>query len=304
MKAIVFDSFGGPEMLHLADVEMPEPDPGQVRVKVDAIGVNPVDGKIRSGAMEAIFPTPLPAILGSDFAGTVDAVGDGVTDFAVGDPVLGWADVTAGAYAEYALASQIVHRPAELSAIQAATLPSAGEAAKRGLDKLGVSSGETVLINGAAGSVGTLAVQLAVDRGATVIGTASDANQDYVRSLGAIPTLYGDGLVDRVRSLAPHVDAVLDVAGKGALPDSITLRGGTDRILTLADQAAGGLGVTFSAGTPKDRNMSDLALFADEAAHGDLTLTVGRTYPLREAVDAQRASDSGHSRGKIVLTVG
>jgi NADPH:quinone reductase-like Zn-dependent oxidoreductase len=235
MKAVVFDTFGEPEVLHLAEVPLPVPGPGQVRIRVEASGVNPVDSAIRSGAMEAIFPTDLPAIPGVDVAGVVDAVGGGVTDVAVGERVVGWADPPAGSYAEYALASQVARVPAGLSFADAATLPTAGEAAKRGLDLLGVRAGDTVLIHGAGGSVGTVAVQLAIARGATVIGTASEANQEYVRSLGAIPVLHGAGLVDQVRALSRPVDAVFDVAGRGALPDSIVLRGGTDRILTISD---------------------------------------------------------------------
>jgi NADPH:quinone reductase-like Zn-dependent oxidoreductase len=302
MKAVMFDTFGDPEVLHLADVPLPDPGPGQVRIRVQASGVNPVDSAIRSGAMQAIFPTPLPAIPGSDVAGVVDAVGEHVTDVAVGEPVVGWADPPAGSYAEYALASQIARIPTGLSFADAATLPTAGEAAKRGLDLLGVRAGETVVIHGASGSVGTIAVQLAVARGATVIGTASKDNQDYVRSLGAIPVLHGEGLVDHVRASSRQVDAVFDVAGKGALPDSIVLRGGTDRIITISDPAARDLGVTFSAGTPKDRSTGDLAGLAELAARGDLTTTVGGTYPLERAADAQRVSQAGHVRGKLVLT--
>jgi NADPH:quinone reductase-like Zn-dependent oxidoreductase len=303
MRAIVFDTFGDPDVLHVAEVEVPQPGPGQIRIKVRAAGVNPVDSEIRSGAMQAVFPTPLPAILGIDVAGIVDAVGSGVDDLSTGESVVGWADAPAGAYAEYALASRVVRKPADLPFADAVTLPTAVEAANRGLDLLGVKAGEAVLIHGAAGSVGTIAVQLALARGATVVGTASEAHQDYVRSLGAIPIPYGDGLVERVRALVPHVDAVFDVAGKGALPDSITLRGGTDRILTLADPTGPSLGVTFSAGTPADWSTSDLAASVDLAARGELTTTVGGTYPLEQAADAQRVSQAGHPPGKLVLTV-
>nr|WP_243422778.1 NADP-dependent oxidoreductase [Micromonospora globispora] len=301
MKAIMFDTFGGPEVLHVADVPMPNPGPQQVRIRVHASGINPVDSTIRSGAMQAKIPTTLPAIPGIDVAGVVDAVGENVTDVAGGEPVVGWADPPAGSYAEYALASQIARIPTGLSFADAATLPTAGEAAKRVLDLLGVRAGETVVIHGASGSVGTIAVQLAVTRGATVIGTASEDNQDYVRSLGAIPMLYGEGLVDRVRASSRQVDAVFDVAGKGALRDSIALRGGTDRIITIADPAAGELGVTFSAGTPKDWSSGDLAGLAELAARGDLTTTVAGTYPLERAAEAQRLSQGGHVHGKLVL---
>jgi NADPH:quinone reductase-like Zn-dependent oxidoreductase len=304
VKAVVFDTFGDPDVLHVAEVPVPEPGPGQMRIRVRAAGVNPVDSEIRSGAMQAVFPTPLPAILGIDVAGIIDAVGSDVDGLPTGESVVGWADAPAGAYAEYALVSQVVRKPADLPFADAVTLPTAVEAANRGLNQLGLKAGETVLIHGAAGSVGTIAAQLAVARGATVVGTASEAHQDYVRSLGAIPTRYGDGLVGRVRAIVPNVDAVLDAAGKGALPDSITLRGGTDRILTLADPEGPSLGVTFSAGTRADRSISDLAAGVDMAARGELTTTVGGTYPLAQAAEAQRVSQGGHPPGKLVLTIG
>ncbi|MGW7267853.1 NADP-dependent oxidoreductase [Streptomyces sp. NPDC054842] len=303
MKAIVFDTFGGTEVLHEVETELPEPGPGQVRVRIRAVGVNPVDGKIRSGIMEAIFPTTLPAIPGGEIAGVVDALGEGVDRLKVGDEVLGWSDT--GAYAQYALADATVlaPKPAGLDWTDAAALPVASDAADRVLDLLDIKTGETLLIHGASGALGTIAVQLAVARGAHVIGTASPANQKYVTSLGATALVYGEGLVERVRELAPNgVDAVLDAAGKGALEDSITLRGGTDRIVTTADFRARELGVVFAEG-PQRRSADRLAEIARQAADGALVTTVGATYRLADAAEAQRTSDAGHGRGKLVLTV-
>jgi NADPH:quinone reductase-like Zn-dependent oxidoreductase len=298
MKAMRIDTFGGPEVLHEAEVDTPEPGPGQLRVRVRTVGVNPFDGKVRSGAMAAMFSTPLPAILGLEVAGTVDAVGSEVRGFAVGDDVFGWAD--SGAYAEYALMSRVAIKPAGLAWDAAVALPVAGETAARVLDLLKVTSGETLLIHGAAGAVGTVAAQLAVARGATVIGTASAANHEYLAALGVLPTGYGAGLVERVRALAPGgVDAVFDVAGKGALPDSIELRGGTDRIVTIADPAARGLGVTFSGGGYE----VDLAGLADSAVKGELVVAISGVYPLAAVATAHRVVDAGHARGKLVLTV-
>ncbi len=300
MKAIQFDRFGGTDVLHEAEVEIPRPGPGQVRVRVKAAGLNAIDGKIRSGAMEALRPTRLPAIPGGELAGVVDALGEGVQDLQVGDEVLGWADT--GAYAEYALATTVAPKPAGLDWQHAAALPVASETAERVLNLLGVTEGETVLMHGAAGAVGTLAVQLAAARGARVIATAGPANQDYLAALGATPTVYGEGLVERVRALAPDgVDAVFDLAGKGALEDSIALRGGTERIVTIADFRARQLGITFSSGG-QERSAARLAALAEDAATGKVVTTV-TAYPLDQAAKAQQVSDAGHGRGKLVLTV-
>jgi NADPH:quinone reductase-like Zn-dependent oxidoreductase len=221
----------------------------------------------------------------------VDALGDGVRDVQVGDEVLGWSDT--GSYAEYALATTVAPKPAGLDWQHAAALPVAGETAERVLNLLGVTAGETVLMHGAAGAVGTLAVQLATARGARVIGTAGPANQEYLASLG---------LLERVRALAPDgVDAVFDLAGKGALEDSIALRGGTERIVTIADFGARQLGITFSQG-PQERSTVRLAALAQDAAAGKVVTTV-TAYPLDQAATAQQVSEAGHVRGKLVLTV-
>jgi NADPH:quinone reductase-like Zn-dependent oxidoreductase len=292
MEAIVFDRFGGPEVLRLAQVDVPRPGPGQIRLRVRAAGVNQLDFKIRSGAAQQIFPTTFPAIPGLEAAGVVDAVGDGVTDLAEGDEVIALTET--GSYAEYALATVAARKPAGLSWAEAAALPVAGETSRRVLDLLAVQKGETLLLHGASGAVGGIAAQLAIAGGATVIGTASPANHDHLRSLGVTPVAYGEGLVARVRALAPQgVDAVFDAAGQGALPDSIELRGGTtDRIVTIADPAARELGVTFSAG-------GEPRLIAD----GSLRITVAPAYPLARAAEAQERSATGHTRGKLVISV-
>jgi NADPH:quinone reductase-like Zn-dependent oxidoreductase len=252
--------------------------------------------------MEDAFPTPLPTILGTEFAGIVDAVGERVDSAQLGDAVVGWADQPDGSYAEFALASTYTSKPATLGFEEAVTLPVAGRTLERVLDELGVTAGDTLLIHGAAGAVGTVAVQLAVGRGATVIGTAGPDNQDYVRSLGAIATTYGPGLVERVRELAPDgVDAVFDVAGKDAIPDSIELRGGAERIVTIADFAAPSLGVPFSRGG--DSTVANLPDLLDRAAVGGISTAVAATFPLAEAEQAQRVSEAGHARGKVVLSL-
>ncbi len=299
MEAIVFDSFGGPEVLRLTQVDVPRPGPGQVRLQVRAAGVNQLDFKIRSGAVQQVFPTTLPATPGLEAAGVVDEVGAGVTGLTAGDEVIAFTET--GAYAQYALATVAARKPAGLGWDEAAALPVAGETAQRVLDLLAVKEGETLLVHGAAGAVGGLAVQLAIARGATVIGTASPANHEYLRSLGVVPVAYGDGLVVRVQALAPHgVDAVFDTAGQGALPDSIQLRGGTtERIVTIADPAARQLGVTFSSGG--QASAEGLAEHARRAVTGALRIAVAHTFPLIEAGKAQEHSATGHTRGKLVL---
>ncbi|HZG90434.1 MAG TPA: NADP-dependent oxidoreductase [Pseudonocardia sp.] len=301
MKAVQLDQFGGPEHLHLADVDSPVPGAGQVRIRVRAAGVNPIDAKIRSGVLQQVFPTELPAVLGLEVAGTVDAVGADVTAVSVGDDVLGFAD--GAGYAEHALATTVAPKPAALDWARAAAVPVAAETALRVLRQLEVTAGDTLLVHGASGAVGSMAVQLAVARGATVIGTASEANRAFVEGLGATALVYGEGLVDRVRAAAPQgVDAVLDTAGRGALPDSVELRGGTSRIVTTADPAAYGLGVVFSDTAEPDA--AQLAEVAAQVAEGTLRLADPRTYDLTEAPAAHAELGSGRGRGKIVLLVG
>ncbi|MBT2491664.1 NADP-dependent oxidoreductase [Streptomyces sp. ISL-96] len=302
MEAIVYETFGGPEVLRHGQVEKPEPGAGEVRVKVVTAGVNPVDYKRRYGLVEEFYPTTFPAVPGLEFAGIVDAVGDGVTHAAVGDEVLGW--TTTGAYAEYALAGHIAAKPAGLSWERAASLPVAGETAQRVLGLLRVKDGEVLLLHGAAGVVGSVAVQLAVAAGITVVGTASKANHEYLRSIGAIAVQYGDGLAERVRAAAPQgVDAVFDAAGQGVLPYSIELLGGSaDRVVTIADPNAADHGVVFSGGgTDPEAVRAGLAEHARLAAEGRLDVRIAEVFPLADAAKAQELSEAGHARGKLIL---
>jgi NADPH:quinone reductase-like Zn-dependent oxidoreductase len=297
MKAITYAEFGGPEVLRLEEVEEPHAGPGQVRLKVVAAAVNPIDYKIRNGWMPTMVPA-FPAIPGLEAAGVVDEVGEGVTGVSVGDEVLTL--TVTGAYAEYALATDFAPKPADLDWDTAAALPVAVETSDRVLGLLEVKEGETLLVHGAAGVVGAVGVQLAVARGATVIGTASPGNHDYLRSLGAIPVAYGAGLADRVRAASPQgVDAVYDAAGQDDLEVSIELRGGTGRIVTIADPRAAELDVVFSAtGRPF---ATELAEYARLAAEGALTVRVAQSFPLAEATKAQELVATGHTQGKVVL---
>lgn len=303
MKGIQFSEFGGPEVLELVDLPDPEPAAGQIRVRVRAAGINPVDWKVRRGMMGG----DLPKQTGQEVAGVVDELGAGVSDVAVGDEVYGGAAGGGGA-AQLALLENYAPIPSTLDFVGAAALPVAVETAVRTLDLLGVAAGHTVLINGASGSVGIAAVQIARGRGARVIGTASPANQDYVRSFGAEPTTYGDGLADRVRALAggrdPVVDRALDAAGGGVLPALVELTGGPEHMVTIADYpGAEQTGVTFSGGLGSARAWSALRDVGALIDAGQFKLPVAQAFPLAEIAQAHRISETGHPRGKLVLIV-
>jgi NADPH:quinone reductase-like Zn-dependent oxidoreductase len=299
MKAARFSRFGGPEVLEIVDLPEPHPGPGQVRIAVRAAGVNPSDWKKRKGLLEG----DLPQTMGYEAAGVVDEVGAGVADAAIGDRVFGFSTEGA-AQAELALLSHYAPVPPSLDFAGAAALPAAVETATRALDQLGVAGGDTLLINGASGSVGSAAVQLAVVRRARVIGTASPANHEYLRSLGAEPVAYGEGLVDRVRAVVPEgVDLALDVAGSGALPELVQLAGDPEHVVTLADfVGARKYGVRFSSGDA-GRALHALATVGELIESGRLSLPVARTFPLAEIAEAHRLGEAGHLRGKLVLVV-
>jgi NADPH:quinone reductase-like Zn-dependent oxidoreductase len=303
VKAVTFAEYGGPEVLRVAEVEEPHPGPGQIRVVVRATGVNPIDWKARSGLMRAVAPAKFPVIDGREAAGVVDEIGSGVSGVAVGDEMFGFA--VGGAAAEHAVLDDFARKPAGLSWEEAAALPVAVETSVRVFTVLGgVGDGQTLVVNGAAGGVGVAAVQLARVRGARVIGTASERNHDFLRSLGAEPTTYGDGLVERVRALAPEgVDLAFDTAGKGALPDLITLTGDPGRVATIADFGAAELGVKVTGGGDF-RAVEALAEAAALIEAGRLHMPVAQTLTFAQAADAHRLSEDGHVRGKLVLIPG
>ena len=300
MKAAQFSEYGPPEVLHVVDVDEPHPGPGQVRVAVRSAGVNSIDWKLRAGHMREVMPMGLPAGTGMDASGIVDEVGDGVDDVGVGDAVFGNGSAT---YAEHAVLDSWARKPDRLSFEEAAGYPVPVETAIRILDAVGLTAGETVVISGAAGGVGSAAVQIGRERGLTVIGTASEPNHPYLESLGAIPTTYGDGLVERVRALAPDgVDAALDIAGSGVIAELIELTGDPSRVVSIADFGAGELGAQVS-GSADDRP----AAFAEAARlfeAGKLTIPVAHTFRLDDAAQAQATSETGHVAGRTVIVVG
>ncbi|WP_024873973.1 NADP-dependent oxidoreductase [Saccharomonospora piscinae] len=293
MKKVIFAEFGGPDVLHLVDAEEPHAGPGQIRVAVRAAGVNPVDWRIREGQSLEI---ELPSGVGLDAAGVVDEVGEGIDGVEVGDHVFGKGTDT---YAEFAVLSAWARMPERLTFDEAAGYPSVMETALRIIREVGVGPGQTLLVSGASGGVGSAVLQIARHRGITVIGTAGAANQDYLRGLGALATTYGEGWADRVRRLG-RVDAALDLAGSGVIRELVELTGDPQRVISIADLAPA-LGVRFSgvAGSMPDA----LAETVDLITRRKLHIPVAKSYTLAEAAAAHADSQAGHTRGRRVLLV-
>lgn len=307
MKAIALDTYGSLDDLRLVELPEPRVAPGEVLIRVKAAGVNPVDWKLAAGNLDPVMEARFPLISGWDVAGVVEGVGFDATEFAVGDEVYGyvrkdWAQN--GAYAELVSAPvrTLAKKPESLSWEQAAGVPLAGLTAYQSIERLGIGAGDVVLVHAAAGGVGSLGVQIAIARGARVIGTASERNHEFLRSLGAEPVTYGDGLADRVRELAPEgVDAALDFVGEGAVDQSLPLLKQPGRIASITDgQAVLTAGGHYVWVRPSS---SDLTALTDLADAGKLTVHVDKSLPLAEAAEAWRLSQAGRTRGKIVLTV-
>ncbi|MEV7627591.1 NADP-dependent oxidoreductase [Actinoplanes sp. NPDC089786] len=301
MKAVRFARYGGPEVLEIAEVAEPHAGAGEIRIAVRAAGVNGLEWKVRQGLLREVRPLRLPAGVGGDAAGIVDELGAGVAGVEVGDAVFGSGRDT---YAEHAVLTSWAHAPRGVTLVEAAGFATPFETALRVLDDARVRAGQTVVVNGASGGVGSAAVQFAVERGATVIGVAGPAGRDYLAALGAVPTTYGPGLVDRVRALAPAgVDAAVDIAGSGVIPELIRLTGDPAAVVSIADFSAPGHGASVSTGFGRDRTPA-LREGARLVAAGRLTLPVTRTFPMDRAGDAQAASATGHTRGRIIVTLG
>ncbi|MGW4210242.1 NADP-dependent oxidoreductase [Lentzea sp. NPDC004789] len=299
MRAVRFHEFGDPHVLKVEEAPEPHAGSGEVRIRVQAASVNPVDWKIRAGYLAEYMPTTFPAITGSDAAGVVDEVGAGVTGVAAGDRVFGLSQGTA---AEYAVLTAWAPVPDNWTVEQAAAAGLVSATAIEGLNALGDLSGRTVLVEGAAGGVGSAAVQVAVARGAAVVGTASEANHDFLRDLGALPVTYGEGLAGRVAAVAPDgVDAALDTAGSGSLADIVALVGDASRVATVADFGAAALGVALVAGNANAA--ANLAEASRLGAAGAYTPHVEASYPLEKAADAHAHVQGGHTRGKVLITL-
>lgn len=306
MKAMTYDRFGGDDVLSLTEQPRPKVGPGEILVRVKAAGVNPVDWKVMSGGLEPLMDIRFPVIPGWDVAGVVEETGIDVSEFSVGDEVVGYARkdyVHGGTMAEYVTLAvrHAAPRPSSVSWQQAAGLPLAGLTAYQALRRLGVRQGSTVLIHAAAGGVGQLAVQLAQHLGATtVIGTASERNHELLRSLGAVPVQYGDGLADRVKEVAPQgVDVSLDlVGGVEEVTLSVLAEGGTHGSIT--DPAVLEHGGQWIWVRPDAADLAELSRLVDD---GRLALQVATEFPLEELPQAFALSREGHTVGKIVVTV-
>lgn len=297
MRRVCFAEFGGPEVLRLLDAEEPHAGPGQVRIAVRAAGVIPHDWRVREGQFRDAGPIVFPSGIGLDAAGVVDEVGEGVAGVDVGDEVFGRGSNT---YAELAVLTAWARIPEELTFEEAAGYPSPAETALRIIRQVGVRPGQTLLVSGASGGVGSAVLQIARARGIAVIGTAGASNQDYLRGLGAVATTYGAGWVERVRRLG-RVDAALDLAGSGVIHELVDLTGDPRHVISIADLGAPDLGVRFS-GVAGDMP-SALAEAVDLVARGELRLPVERSYPLADAAAAHVDSQAGHARGRRVLVV-
>ncbi|MEF2073672.1 NADP-dependent oxidoreductase [Consotaella aegiceratis] len=300
MKAIQFNDYGGADVLRVVEIDEPHARAGQVRIAVRVAGVNPSDWKRRAGLYRAFEEVAFPAGVGVEASGVVDEVGAGVSNVRVGDAVFGFGQ---GTVAQYAVLTHWAPKPDDLPFEVAGGLPVVVETASRSLDQVGVKAGETLLVSGAAGGIGSAVLQFARHRGIVVVGTASAHNHDYLRELGAIPTTYGPGLKDRVGALAPKgVDAALDLAGSGIISELIDIVGDPSRVVSVADFTAPQYGARFSAGPPKDpeRILSDVARLW---RRGLFLMRVNQVFPLERTAEAHEVSAKGHATGKLVVSV-
>ncbi|HEX4010349.1 MAG TPA: NADP-dependent oxidoreductase [Solirubrobacteraceae bacterium] len=302
-RAVRYDEYGGVDVLEVVDVDPPAPGPGQLLVRVKAAGINPGEGKIRQGLLADQWPSTFPSGQGSDLAGVVEQVGDGVDGFGSGDEVIGWTDNRAS-QAELVVieAADATPKPAEVPWEVAGALFVAGVTAWAAVEAVNLTAADTVVVAGAAGGVGSIAVQLAARTGASVIGLAGEANHDWLRAHGAVPVTYGDGVADRIRAAAPDgVDAFIDTVGGGYVEVALELGVAPDRIDTIADFAAINKHGVKGDGNAVGASASTLAELAGLIAAGDLEVPIAAIYPFEKVRDAYTELEKGHTRGKIVL---
>jgi len=302
-RAVRFDGYGDRDVLYVADVDVPVPPPGEVVVEVRAAGINPGEAKIRSGVNAERFPATFPSGQGSDLAGVVSAVGDGVTEFAVGDEVMGWS-WRRSSQAEFVVvpADQLIFKPPRLSWEVAGSLYVVGATAYAAVRAVGAQSGDTVAVSAAAGGVGSIVVQLLRLKGANVLAIASERHHDWLASNGALPVPYGDGLADRLRAAAPDgIDAFIDTFGPEYVDLALELGVPPERIDTIVGFARAAEVGAKAEGSMAGTSREALAELAELAASGRLEIPIAATYPLDEARAAYAELAQAHTRGKIVL---
>ena len=301
--AVRFNGYGGVDVLQVVEVERPAPGPGQVLVRVKAAGINPGEAAIRAGAFAERWPATFPSGQGSDLAGVVEELGEGVELFAVGDEVLGFTHERAS-HAELVLAEagNLVHRPGNVSWEEAGALFVAGTTAYAAVRAVSAGQGDTVVVSGATGGVGSIAVQLARQAGATVIGLASRPNHAWLAGHGVIPVTYGEGVADRVRAAAGgRVDAFIDTFGADYVDLALELGVQPERINTIINFAAVGKYGVKAEGNAEAASADVLAELAGLVDKGLLDVPIAKVYPLSEVRDAYRDLEQRHTRGTIVL---
>ena len=302
-RAVKFDHYGGLEVLEVVDVPRPTPGPGQVLVKVKAAGINPGEISIRKGVFAERWPAKFPSGQGSDFAGVVEQTGPGVAKFAAGDEVIGFTHERAS-QAEFVVvdAGNLVPRPANVSWEQAGGLFVAGTTAFAAVRAVDLKAGDTVVVSGAAGGVGSIAVQLARNAGAKVIGLAGKRNDQWLTAHGVIPVAYGDGVEDRIRAASGgKVDAFVDTFGGGYVELALKLGVAPDRIDTIIDFAAAEKYGVKADGSQAAANAEVLGQLAGLIAAGKLEIPIAKVYPLSKVREAYQELEQRHTRGKIVL---
>jgi len=303
-KAVRFEQYGGTEVLEVVEIERPDPGPGQVRIEVVASSINPGEAKVRDGLLESLFPTTFPSGEGSDLAGRVSALGEGVQGFALGDEVIGFSD-DRSAHATDAVvpAENLVPKPEGVTWEQAASLNVAGTTAWAAVKAVAVSPGDVVVVAGAAGGVGLIAAQLAKVAGATVIGTAREADHGFLESLGIVPVAYGDGVAGRIREAAgaAGVDAFIDTYGSGNVEVGLDLGVAPERIDTIADFEAPAKYGVKADGSAAGAGAATLRELAALVADGSLSIPIDTIYPLERVAEAYDHLATKHVVGKIVL---
>jgi NADPH:quinone reductase-like Zn-dependent oxidoreductase len=302
-RAVKFDKYGGVDVLQVVEVDRPVPGKGQVLVKVKAAGINPGEGSIREGKFAQQWPTTFPSGEGSDFAGVVEEVGKGVKGIAAGDEVIGYTDNRAS-HADYVVvdANHVVPRPAKVSWEQAGALFVVGSTAYAAVKAVALKKGDTVIVSGAAGGVGSVVCQLAGDAGARVIGLASPPHHQWLSDHGVIPVAYGEGLPDRIRAASGgHADAFIDTFGNGYVELAINLGIPLDRIDTIIDFAAAQKYGVKTDGNSKGARAEVLSELAGLIDAGRLEIPIAKVYPLDEVRQAYTELEQRHTHGKIVL---